>query len=134
VESLDMSEILIAAYQLADCINESEEVNNYLYYKKQLQEDQEAQKLIREFQDVKALFEEAQRFGIFHPNYHEAKEKAESFQKKLNHHPKIAAYLEAEEKLDQLLYDVSATIAHCISDTIKIPTNDPKLLGKRICR
>ncbi|SFI99006.1 Cell fate regulator YlbF, YheA/YmcA/DUF963 family (controls sporulation, competence, biofilm development) [Thermoflavimicrobium dichotomicum] len=128
-----MSEILMDAYHLADQINESEEVKNYLQLKKKLQENEEAQRLIKEFQRVKSLYEEAQRFGIFHPNYHEAKEKAERFQKKLRQHPLISAYLEAEEKLDQLLYEVSATIAHSISETIKVPSNQPRSIRKKSC-
>jgi len=124
METLDMSEILMDVYQLADEINRSEEVKAYLACKKKMQQDPEAQKLIREFQRVKELYKEAQRFGIFHPNYHEAKEKAEAFQKKLCTHPTICAYLEAEEKLDELLYHVSLTIARAVSPSVKVPAND----------
>lgn len=122
--TLDMTEILLDAYQLADQINESEEVKTYLHCQKRVQEDPEAQTIIREFQKVKELFAEAQRFGRFHPNYHEAKEQAQSYQKKMRTHPVIGAYLEAEEKLDRLLHEVSLTIAHAVSESIKVPGNE----------
>jgi cell fate (sporulation/competence/biofilm development) regulator YlbF (YheA/YmcA/DUF963 family) len=126
METLDMSEILQDAYRLADLIVESEEVRSYLRLKKQMEEDPDAQRLIREFQKMKELYEEAQRFGIFHPNYHEAKEKADAFRRELRSHPVIGAYLEAEEELDRLLHEVSLILARSVSDAIKVPANDPE--------
>jgi cell fate (sporulation/competence/biofilm development) regulator YlbF (YheA/YmcA/DUF963 family) len=133
--TLDIAEILQDVYQLADQINQSEEVQNYLALQKQVEESAEAQKLIQAFQKVKELHEEAQRFGIFHPNYHEAKERVKIVQQKLYAHPILRAYLLAEEKMDQLLYQVSVLIARSVSDSIKIPVNDPKPSIKgRKCR
>lgn len=132
--TLDMSEILLDAYHLADQINESEEVRNYLILQKRMQEDPEAQKMIREFQKIKELYEDAKRFGIFHPNYHEAKEKAEVYQKKMHSHPVIGAFLEAEKKLDLLLYEVSSVIARSVSESIKVPANDLNPGAKRAQR
>lgn len=134
METLDMASILLEAYQLADKINESPEVKEYLRTKQRLNEDPEAQKLIREFHKVKDLYEEAQRFGIFHPNYHEAKEQAMVWQEKIRMHPTIHSFLKAEEQLDQLLHEVSLTIAHSVSDSVKVPANDPVLpLKKKGC-
>jgi len=123
--SLDMTEILLETYRLADQIIESEEVSLYLQLKKQLRENAQVQALIREFQKKKERFEECQRFGHYHPDYHAAKEEAEAFQRRMRKHPLIAAYLEAEAALDQLLHQVSRTIAHSVSESIKVPANDP---------
>ncbi|WP_241154304.1 YlbF family regulator [Staphylospora marina] len=124
MESLDMSQILLEAYDLADSINQSEEVKRYLACKQKLEQDAEAQALIREFGKVKELFDEASRFGIFHPDYHEAKERALSFRNKLHSHPVIREFLEAEERLDELLNAVSLIIARSVSPSIKVPVND----------
>ena len=62
---LDMAEILMGAYQLADRINESEEVKRYLQLKERMDADPEVQRLIREFRRKKEKFEEAQRLAIF---------------------------------------------------------------------
>lgn len=118
-----MSEVLMMTYELADEINDSEEVKEYLACKQKLENDLEAQKLIQEFQQIKELYQETQRFGIFHPDYHTAKEKAEMFQEKLRTHPVIGAFLKAEDRLDELLYQVSLTLAQSISPSIKVPTN-----------
>lgn len=109
---------------LAEQIHQSEESKAYLKAKARLKADQEAQELIRQFQSIKEDFREAQRFGIFHPNYHEAKEKAIHFQTMINQHPTIAAFREAEQALDHLLYQVSATIAQAVSTQIKVPANE----------
>ncbi|PTX58296.1 cell fate (sporulation/competence/biofilm development) regulator YlbF (YheA/YmcA/DUF963 family) [Melghirimyces profundicolus] len=131
MNSIDMTELLLETYKLADRINESEEVKQYLKLKKEIQNDKEAQRLIREFQRKKEVFEDCQRFGHFHPDYHKAKDEAEAFLKELKKHPKIRAYLDLEERLDYLLSEVSRTIARSVSDSIKVPINDPRELRRR---
>lgn len=123
METIDMTEIVLEAYQLADQINQSSEVLRYLEYKKQLKEDPKAQSLIHQFLRKKELYEETKRFGIFHPNYHHAKEEAEEFLNQLTDYPLIKKYIEAEKELDQLLYQVSVLIAKSVSDEILIPSN-----------
>jgi cell fate (sporulation/competence/biofilm development) regulator YlbF (YheA/YmcA/DUF963 family) len=122
--ALDMSQILLDAYQLADEVNKCEEVETYLKYKQAVTRDPDAQRLINEFQKVKELYAEAQRFGIFHPNYHEAKAQVVDFSEKMRTHPTIGAYLAAEERLDQLLHQISVALAHSVSESIKIPSNE----------
>ena len=125
-----MSEILLGAYHLADQINASDEVKRYLQLRRKLQQSSEAQKLIQQFQKAKELFEETQRFGIFHPDYREAKEKVSIAYQKLRAHPLIGSFLEVENQLDELLYQVSVTIAHAVSESIKVPTNGIKRINQ----
>lgn len=132
-KSLDMAEILMEAYQLADRINDSEEVRRYLELRERLDADPEVRRLIGEFRRKKEKFEEAQRFGHFHPDYHAAKEEAESFQEKMARHPLIAEFLQAEEQLDRLLNEVSRTIAHAVSESVRVPVNDPRPIKRRSC-
>ncbi len=131
--SLDMTDILLDAYQLADAIKSSEEMVRYLEVKKRLEEDQEAQRLIRLFKEKKEKFEECQRFGHFHPDYHDAKKKAHAFQKEMIKYPVIREYLDAEQALDLLLAEVSRTIAYSVSKTIKVPVNQSPSLIRRHC-
>jgi cell fate (sporulation/competence/biofilm development) regulator YlbF (YheA/YmcA/DUF963 family) len=130
METLDTTEILLDTYQLADCINQSEEVQNYLDLQRQLQDSLEAQQRIKEFQKMKELYEETQRFGIFHPDYQAAKKRVETVQQRLHLDPVIRNFLLAEKKLDQLLYQVALVIAESVSDSIKVPTNDLKRIIK----
>lgn len=118
-----MTSIFADVANLAEQINHSTEAKEYRKYKVHLQEHAEVQQLLQEFQRVKDDFAEAQRFGIFHPNYHEAKAKAQEYQQRLNTHPVIAQFRQAEEQLDQLLHQVSLIIAHSVSESIKVPSN-----------
>ncbi|SFS66735.1 YlbF family regulator [Marininema halotolerans] len=124
MNSLDMTELLSEAYRLADRINESEEVHRFIEVKRALSEDGDARKLIKQFQTKKELFAEAQRFGHFHPDYHRAKDEAKAFLTEMKKYPLIKEYLELEETVDRILYEVSQRIAHSVSTEIKVPVND----------
>jgi cell fate (sporulation/competence/biofilm development) regulator YlbF (YheA/YmcA/DUF963 family) len=66
--TLDMSAILMQAYNLGDCINGSFEVADYLFWKTEVESSQEVQSVIKLLDKKKELFEECQRFGHFHPD------------------------------------------------------------------
>ncbi|MFD0867627.1 Protein of uncharacterised function (DUF964) [Chlamydia abortus] len=124
-EALDMSALLIQAYELGDWINASEDMAGYLYWKERLAEDSEAQQLIRQFKEKKRKFEECERFGHFHPDYHAALEEVQAAQEQMDKNEAIRAFKDAEAKLDQLLLSISETIAYSVSETIKVPSNNP---------
>lgn len=72
---------MIATMEYVDILDESELVGKmilqsdimqqYQSAKKVLDEDKEAQKLIRTFADVKEHYEDVQRFGRYHPDYYD---------------------------------------------------------------
>ncbi|WP_438446736.1 YlbF family regulator [Gorillibacterium sp. sgz5001074] len=121
--ALDMSALLLGAYELGDMILASGEAADYLQWKKAMAEDPAAQELIRKLQKQKDLFEECQRFGHFHPEYHKAMDAVRAVQEELDGVESVRRFKEAEERLDDLLYEVSETIARSVSDSIKVPTN-----------
>jgi cell fate (sporulation/competence/biofilm development) regulator YlbF (YheA/YmcA/DUF963 family) len=125
MNSFDMTQVILHSYEVADTILVSTEIQDYLESKKTMDNDPEAHQLIRELGRKKELFEETQRFGHFHPNYHEAMEAVKAFELQMERNPSIANFKRAEERLDKLLYTVSKTIAHSVSDTIKVPSNNP---------
>jgi cell fate (sporulation/competence/biofilm development) regulator YlbF (YheA/YmcA/DUF963 family) len=131
--ALDMSAILLRAYDVGDMINASAELADYLYWKQAVDADPEAQRLIGLFAKAKEKFEECERFGHFHPNYHEALEKVQQVQAELDKIEPIARFKAAEEKLDDLLFAVSETIAYAVSDTIKVPGNKQEISGGCNC-
>jgi cell fate (sporulation/competence/biofilm development) regulator YlbF (YheA/YmcA/DUF963 family) len=125
VSQFEMSQVILHAYEVADMIVDSKEIHDYLESKKAFENDSEAKRLVRELQKKKELFEETERFGHFHPNYHEAKDAVKAFELQMEENPVIANYKKAENRLDQLLYSISKAIAHSVSDTIKVPSNNP---------
>ncbi|WP_028550339.1 YlbF family regulator [Paenibacillus sp. UNC451MF] len=128
-QALDMSAILMQAYDLGDLIKDSAETADYLYWKQKKEEDPKVQELLKQFQKKKELFDECQRFGHFHPDYHSALEQAQSIQSQLDNLEAVSRFKEAEQRLDDLLFTVSELIARSVSETIKVPSNDPLAAG-----
>jgi cell fate (sporulation/competence/biofilm development) regulator YlbF (YheA/YmcA/DUF963 family) len=121
MDTLDHNELIEAAQKLGDQINDSMEVQRYLQLKQLIYADQDALQLIHSFDKVKTAFEETKRFGIFHPNYHEAKENMELYRDRLQQHPLIGEYLALEDQIEQLLFQVSHLIARAVSKEVKVP-------------
>lgn len=123
--ALDMASVLMDAYELGDMINSSAEVANYLYWKDSLDQDAEVKALVRKLDRKKELFEECQRFGHFHPDYHKALDEVKQIELELEKVESVIQFKAAETKLDELLYDISTTLAYAVSDKIKVPSNNP---------
>lgn len=121
--ALDMSAVLLRAYELGDLILASSEAADYFSSKQALAKDGAAQLLVRKLAGKRELFEECQRFGHFHPEYHRALDEVKAVQEELDALPSVHAFKAAEERLDDLLFEVSAIVAHSVSDTVKVPSN-----------
>ncbi|OMF37536.1 regulator [Paenibacillus sp. FSL H8-0548] len=124
VSSLDMASLLLCAYELGDWINQSAEVAEYLYWKSVVNEDEEVKQITRRFEKAKELFVECERFGRFHPNYNEAKDKVKKIEQELSEIESVHRFKSAEQVVDEMLYDVSRMIAESVSDNIKVPGNE----------
>lgn len=123
--TLDMAQLLLQAYEVGDMINSSAEVADYLYWKQVMERDPAVQEAVRRFAKTKERFEDCQRFGHFHPDYHAAMEEMKRAQAELDRIEAVARFKQAEERLDDLLYTISETIAHSVSESIKVPSNNP---------
>ncbi|GAB2702429.1 YlbF family regulator [Paenibacillus thermoaerophilus] len=123
---LNLTELLAQAQEIGDMILASKEVQEYLYWKRAVRADSEAQQAVRRFQRQKERFEECQRFGHYHPEYHKALEQAQQAERELERVESIARFKAAEAALDELLHAVSETIAHAVSDSVKVPGNNPQ--------
>ncbi len=127
--SLDMATVLLCAYELGDWINQSAEVADYLYWKSVVSEDDEVKQVSRQFDKAKELFEECQRFGRFHPDYHAARKGVKEIESKLTEIEAVRRYKESEQVVDEMLYEVSRLIAESVSDNIKVPSNEKSAKG-----
>lgn len=129
INTVDMAELLTYAYELGDMINNSTAVSDYLYWKRQVEEDAEVQALVKKLAAKKELFEETERFGHFHPNYHEARDQVALVEAELEQIESVRMFKVAEEELDDILHQMSETIAYSVSQSIKVPSNDPNPKG-----
>jgi cell fate (sporulation/competence/biofilm development) regulator YlbF (YheA/YmcA/DUF963 family) len=132
-QTLDMAAILMHAYDVGDMINRSHEAADYLYWKARMEADPEVKRLTKAFAKKKELFEECQRFGHYHPNYHEALNQVREIEAQLDALEPVRRFKEAEDKLDDLLYTVSQMIARSVSESIKVPSNNPLPAGGGGC-
>ncbi len=129
-ESIDMAELIMESHVLSEMINQSREVAAYLAAKKQMEQDRETQELLALFEKKKAAFEDVQRFGKYHPDYDKVSTEVRQLKRSLEMLDTVQAFKRAEDALDALLYQVSRTIADAVSDTIKVPSNNPFLETK----
>jgi cell fate (sporulation/competence/biofilm development) regulator YlbF (YheA/YmcA/DUF963 family) len=124
VVEMDVTSFVPQAQEVAIMINHSQEMRNYLDAKKQLEQSAEAQSYISKFKKAKEKFEDCERFGHFHPNYHEALDAVTVIQEQMDTLKVVQAFKAAEQTLDELLYDVAKTIASAVSESVKVPSNN----------
>ncbi|MCM3784247.1 YlbF family regulator [Neobacillus mesonae] len=129
LNTVDMAQVLTYAYELGDMINQSTLVSDYLYWKERVQQNPEIQTLVRRLADKKELFAETERFGHFHPNYHSAKDEVRAVEDQIDTYDEVRRFKEAEKQLDDMLHQMSETIAFSVSTSIKVPSNDPSPKG-----
>lgn len=119
--------ILDDAEALGKIVYQSDVMKDYLEKKTILEEDKEAQKLIKAFNDIKDHYEDVQRFGRYHPDYHTIMKKVRSTKRAMDMHESVAAFKVAERDLQGLLDEISEYIAHSVSDQIKVPKDGAAL-------
>jgi len=130
VESVDMVELIMESHELSQMINQSNEVEAYLTAKKRMEEDTQAQELLALFEKKKEAYEDVQRFGKYHPDFDKISTEVRQLKRSLEMLDTVQAFKRAEDALDNLLYQVSRTIADSVSHTIKVPSNNPFLETK----
>lgn len=128
---------MIATMEYVDILDESELVGKmilqsdimeqYQLAKKVLDEDKEAQNLIRTFADVKEHYEDVQRFGRYHPDYYDIMKQVRSKKRDMDLNDKVAAFKVAERNLQNLLDEVSQFVAESVSEQIKAPKDGAAL-------
>jgi cell fate (sporulation/competence/biofilm development) regulator YlbF (YheA/YmcA/DUF963 family) len=124
-QALDFSLLLTKAADLGDALLQSAELADYVYWKGRMEQDPETAKMMMKLSRVRERFEECERFGHYHPNYHEALDAVRTMEEEMEQVESVREFKRAEKALDQLLYDVSVVIAHAVSESIKVPGNDP---------
>ncbi len=121
IATMEYVSILDHAERLGKIVFESEVMEDYLEKKAALEQDEEAQKLIKAFNDIKEHYEDIQRFGRYHPDYHEIMKNVRTTKREMDMHESVAAFKVAERNLQSLLDEISEQIAYSVSEQIKVP-------------
>lgn len=127
IATLELVDILDRSEQLGKMILASADVEAYNRSRTALNNDQEAQQLIRDFQNIKTHYEDVQRFGSYHPDYNEIMKNVRATKRKMDMHEKVATFKIAERNLQRLLDDVSEMFASSVSEQIKAPKDGAAL-------
>ncbi|RYG74059.1 YlbF family regulator [Lentibacillus lipolyticus] len=127
IGTMEYAEILDHSELVSEMILQSDVMESYEQARKSMDEDKEAQRLIRAFNDIKEQYEEVQRFGRYHPDYNEIMKKVRSSKREMDMNDKVAAFKVAERNLQKMLDEVSEYIAFSVSDQIKAPKDGAAL-------
>ncbi len=117
--------ILEKADKIAEMIIQSEISASYKACIDKLRENEETQRKIRAFLQMKERYEEVQRFGKYHPDYKKVMKEIREVKRAMDMDEHVARFRKAENDLQSLLDEVSVIIGRSVSDKIKVPTGNP---------
>lgn len=123
--SLDQVVLLEESLSLAEMVSKSSVAIAYRESKYILEQDAEAQKMIARFAKLKEQYDEVQRFGKYHPDFHTVSTQVRTLKRELDFRETIAQFKKAEKELENLLMECSRIIADSVSQQIKVPTGNP---------
>src|SRR5699024_9999459 len=116
IMSIEHVQMLDKADELSQLTNQSEVMRAYQEATNYLLINETAQRLIKNFSNIKQQYEDVQRFGHYHPDYHEIMKNVRSTKRKMDMDPYVAAFKLAERNLQRFLDDVSEYIAESVSE------------------
>ncbi|MBP3041916.1 YlbF family regulator [Bacillaceae bacterium Marseille-Q3522] len=117
--------IVDKAEEIAKMVLQSDAARSYRICLNKMTHNSETQKKIKAFIRIKEQYEEVQRFGKFHPDYKLVMRKIREVKREMDLDVHVAAFRKAENELQTLLDEISVTIAHSVSEQIKVPTGNP---------
>lgn len=82
-------------------------------------------KEINQFQKMKDQYEDVQRFGKYHPDYHTIMKSIRAQKRKLDLDEHISALKLAENDFQDLLDEISLLIGKTVSEAVKVPVSNP---------
>ncbi|AIF43865.1 YlbF family regulator [Virgibacillus sp. SK37] len=121
IATMEYVDILDKSEQLGSMVMESDIMEAYTISQNALHKDKEAQRLIKDFQDIKEQYDDVQRFGRYHPDYNEIMKKVRAAKREMDMNDKVAAFKIAERNLQKLLDEISRYVAQSVSEQVKAP-------------
>lgn len=80
---------------------------------------------IHTFGRMKEQYEDVQRFGKYHPDYHTIMKEIRKQKRALDLDDRIANLKLAENDVQDLLDEISLIIGHSVSEAVKVPVSNP---------
>ncbi len=117
--------IIDEADQLSAMILSSEQAQKYRDAYREVYGDEELVQQINAFTKMKEQYEDVQRFGKYHPDYHTIMKKIREQKRALDLNERIANFKIAENEYQDLLDEVSLIIGKSVSEAVKVPVSNP---------
>ncbi|MEG0258502.1 MAG: YlbF family regulator [Lysinibacillus sp.] len=95
--------------------------------------DQQLVVAIKGFQKMKDQYEDVQRFGKYHPDYHTIMKSIRLQKRQLDMNEHIAALKLAENDFQDLLDEISLLIGKSVSEAVKVPVSNPFFASSSAC-
>lgn len=121
IATTEFVDVLDQSDKIIDMINHSEIMQQYEEANNALKQDEEAQRLIRAFLHMKDHYDDVQRFGHYHPDYHTIMKEVRSAKRQMDMHQAVAAFKVQERYLQRFLDEISECIAGSVSEHIMVP-------------
>lgn len=117
--------ILDAVDEISSMILSSEQAQNLRDAHLDVYRDESLVQQIATFNRMKEQYEDVQRFGKYHPDYHTIMKKIREQKRQLDLDDRIANLKIAENEFQDLLDEVSLLIGKSVSEAVKVPVSNP---------
>jgi len=125
--------IMEHAEDLCKMILASEQAVQYRDAYHAVYSDQSLVEDIRLFQKMKDQYEDVQRFGRYHPDYHKIMKDVRVQKRTLDLNEKVANLKVAENDLQDLLDEVSLLVGKTVSESVMVPVSNPFFTTSSSC-
>lgn len=113
--------IIENAEELTEMLLSSEVMADYRKAHEAVYSNADLVKAIREFTEMKERYEEVQRFGRYHPDYHIVMKSIRILKRELDLDEQVAALRLAENDVQYILDEIGSILAKSVSDAVKVP-------------
>jgi cell fate (sporulation/competence/biofilm development) regulator YlbF (YheA/YmcA/DUF963 family) len=113
--------IIESAEELTGMFLSSEAIADYRKAYNAVYSDAVLVKEIQAFTEMKERYEEVQRFGKYHPDYHIVMKSIRVQKRELDLNERVAALRLAENDVQYVLDEIGSIIAKSVSDAVKVP-------------
>nr|WP_106784010.1 YlbF family regulator [Lysinibacillus timonensis] len=125
--------ILDEADILSSMILSSEQANNLREAYQHVYSDELLVQQIAAFTKMKEQYEDVQRFGKYHPDYHTIMKQIRKQKRELDLDERIAKLKLAENDYQDLLDEISLIIGKSVSEAVKVPVSNPFFATSSSC-
>jgi cell fate (sporulation/competence/biofilm development) regulator YlbF (YheA/YmcA/DUF963 family) len=123
--AIDRVTMIEQAEHLAKMILQSDVAEAYRICLYKLQNNRESQQKINHFSQLKDLYEDAKRFGKYHPDYKRIMIQTREAKRDMDLDPCVAEFKIAENDLQDLLDEISVYLGRAVSENIKAAVGNP---------